>query len=63
MDLPLEQWPHPTRGDKIEFLQEAMKSLHSFGIVGIHDAGVLPAEVEIYNEYSNSVACVDRKAN
>lgn len=51
MDLPYEQWPHPTRKDKMEFVQEAMNSLHSFGIVGVHDAGALPSEVELFNEY------------
>lgn len=55
MDLPLEKWPHPTRADKIEFVKDAMNSLHSAGIVGVHDAGVLPEDVEMYGWYVISV--------
>lgn len=51
MDLPLDEWPHPTRADKIEFAKDAMKSLHAAGIVGVHDAGVLPEDVEMYDWY------------
>lgn len=49
MDLPLEMWPRPKRVDKLGFVKGAMESLHSAGIVGVHDAGVLPEDVELYN--------------
>jgi hypothetical protein len=51
MDLPLGQWPKPTVEDKMEYLVGAMKSLHSYGIVGAHDAGVVPEDIELYDEY------------
>lgn len=50
MDLPLGQWPKPTVEDKMEYLVGAMKSLHSYGIVGVHDAGVVPEDIELYDE-------------
>lgn len=50
MDLPLGQWPKPTVEDKMEYLVGAMKSLHSYGIVGAHDAGVVPEDIELYDE-------------
>lgn len=56
MDLPIGHWPHPTRADKVEFMKDAMKSLHSAGIVGVHDAGVLPEDVEMYDWYAMSTA-------
>lgn len=51
MDLPLEHWPHPTRADKIEFIKDAMTSLNSAGIVGVHDAGVLPEDIDLFDWY------------
>lgn len=59
MDLPLEKWPHPTRADKIELVKDAMKSLHSAGIVGVHDAGVLPEDVEMYDWYVTSALSIE----
>lgn len=58
MDLPIGHWPHPTRADKVEFMKDAMKSLHSAGIVGVHDAGVLPEDVEMYDWYAMSTAAL-----
>lgn len=54
MDLPLEHWPKPTKEDKMEYLVGAMKSLHSVGIVGVNDAGVIPDDVELFNLYNLS---------
>lgn len=59
MDLPLEKWPHPTRAEKVEFVKDAMKSLHSAGIVGVHDAGVLPEDVEMYDWYVTSALSIE----
>ncbi|PWW72390.1 hypothetical protein C7212DRAFT_355060 [Tuber magnatum] len=49
MDPIFNAWPRPGRDEKIGFLEDAMKSLHSVGIVGTHDAGVLPTDVEMLN--------------
>jgi len=49
MDPVFDVWPRPGRDEKVGFLEDAMKSLHSVGIVGAHDAGVLPTDVEILN--------------
>jgi len=49
MDPVFDVWPRPGPAEKVGFLEDAMKSLHSFGIVGAHDAGVLPIDVEIFN--------------
>ncbi|RPA97694.1 hypothetical protein L873DRAFT_1836286 [Choiromyces venosus 120613-1] len=56
MDPVYNVWPRPGREEKIEFLEDAMKSLHSVGIVGVHDAGVVPADARIFHD----VALVDR---
>ncbi|RPB09937.1 hypothetical protein P167DRAFT_510079 [Morchella conica CCBAS932] len=53
MDLPLGQWPKPTVEDRMEYLVGAMKSLHSYGIVGVHDAGVVPEDIELYDELAD----------
>lgn len=47
--LPYAHWPRPTRADKVVFVQEATKALHAAGIVGVHDAGVVPEDMELYN--------------
>ncbi|CUS15259.1 unnamed protein product [Tuber aestivum] len=54
MDPVFSAWPRPGRDEKIGFLEDAMKSLHSVGIVGIHDAGVLPADVEMLNDLADA---------
>jgi predicted amidohydrolase YtcJ len=50
MDLVLKHFPRPDKSQKTAFVKNAMKDLHSFGIVGIHDAGVLPADLKLYEE-------------
>ncbi|KAG0634903.1 amidohydrolase family-domain-containing protein [Tuber brumale] len=54
MDPVFDVWPRPGREEKIGFIEDAMKSLHSLGIVGVHDAGVLPTDVEILNDLADA---------
>lgn len=53
----MEHWPRPTRVDKMEFVKDAMTSLHSAGIVGVHDAGVVPEDVDLFDWYISSDYC------
>ncbi|CAZ80826.1 unnamed protein product [Tuber melanosporum] len=53
MDPVSDIWPRPGRDEKIGFLEDVMKSLHSVGVVGVHDAGVLPTDVEILNDLAD----------
>ncbi|KAF2494082.1 amidohydrolase 3 [Lophium mytilinum] len=50
MDLVLKYFPRPSKSQKTRFIKNAMKDLHSLGIVGIHDAGVPPADIQLYEE-------------
>lgn len=50
MDLVLPFVPSPTREEKRLFVKTAQKSLHSYGIVGMHDAGVVVDDRELYVE-------------
>lgn len=47
-------WPRPDTGAKTAFLKSAMASLHSVGLVGVHDAGVYPEELSLYRELSST---------
>jgi predicted amidohydrolase YtcJ len=48
MDMVLELWPKPGSEKKLDYLRSAAESLHRFGIVGVHDASVVPGHVELY---------------
>ena len=50
MDQVLALMPAPTAADQRRHLAAAQASLHSFGIVGMHDAGVLARERALYAE-------------
>ncbi|KAK5661660.1 hypothetical protein OQA88_9760 [Cercophora sp. LCS_1] len=52
MDLVVGLWPKPGVEKKKGFVRSAMKELHKVGIVGMHDAGVLPKDIELYDEMS-----------
>jgi predicted amidohydrolase YtcJ len=43
-------YPQPSKERKSQFIKDAMFDLNKFGIVGIHDAGVFPDELELYKE-------------
>jgi len=53
MDIVLEYYPKPTKARKTEFIKTAMAELNKHGIVGMHDAGVVPADLELYEELAN----------
>jgi predicted amidohydrolase YtcJ len=48
MDLVYARWPKPGAEKKLEYLRSAAESLHSFGLVGVHDASVWPEHVALY---------------
>lgn len=50
MDVVMKVWPKPDDTHKTAFLKSAMQSLHSVGLVGMHDAGVMPDELRLYKE-------------
>lgn len=54
MDIVMSLWPRPTPAKKKEFVKSAMRELHKVGLVGMHDAGVFPRDVALYDEMSSS---------
>ncbi|KAJ8117702.1 hypothetical protein OPT61_g1169 [Boeremia exigua] len=52
MDLVLEYYPKPGRDRKAKFVKDAMVELNKLGIVGMHDAGVIPQDLTIYEQLS-----------
>ncbi|KAJ4396036.1 hypothetical protein N0V93_000252 [Gnomoniopsis smithogilvyi] len=54
MEYVMTFWPKPTTARKTEFLKSAMQSLHSVGLVGMHDAGVNPDELRLYKELART---------
>jgi predicted amidohydrolase YtcJ len=50
IDLIYAHWPKPSSETKTEFLQSAATSLHSFGLVGVHDASVVPEHIALYEK-------------
>ncbi|KAL2260958.1 hypothetical protein VTK26DRAFT_4912 [Humicola hyalothermophila] len=54
MDLVTSLWPKPSTERKKAFVASAMKELHKVGLVGMHDAGVLPQDIAMYDEMSRT---------
>ncbi|KAK4466511.1 amidohydrolase 3 [Cladorrhinum samala] len=50
MDFVLAVWRKPGKERRKEWVGSAMRSLNSVGIVGMHDAGVVPADVAMFEE-------------
>lgn len=48
MDIVMEFYPKPSLERKSNFIKEAMFELNKLGIVGMHDAGVFPSEIRLY---------------
>lgn len=48
MDIVTALWPKPNNNKKTRFVQSAMAKLNEVGLVGIHDAGVTPGNLELY---------------
>lgn len=53
MDIVLEYYPKPGKARKSKFVKDAMVELNKLGIVGIHDAGVVPSDLKLYEDLSN----------
>jgi predicted amidohydrolase YtcJ len=56
MDLVMALWPKPSKERKQTFVASAMRELHKVGLVGMHDAGVLPRDIAMYDEMSRTEA-------
>jgi predicted amidohydrolase YtcJ len=52
IDIVMKYYPKPSRERKTRFIKDAMFELNKFGIVGMHDAGVYPSELKLYEELS-----------
>lgn len=50
MEVVMKFWPRPNNAQKEAFLKSAMTSLHQVGLVGMHDAGVYPNELQLYKK-------------
>ncbi|KAI2602072.1 amidohydrolase 3 [Hypoxylon sp. NC1633] len=50
MDMVMALWPKPGSGKKRQFLKSAMGKLNEVGLVGLHDAGVTPVNLNLYKE-------------
>jgi predicted amidohydrolase YtcJ len=54
MDLVMQFWPRPSERKKTEFVKAAMAELNKVGLVGMHDAGVPPADLNLYETLADS---------
>jgi predicted amidohydrolase YtcJ len=54
MDLVTALWPKPGKEKKQQFVRAAMQKLHQVGLVGMHDAGTIPADLELFQEMSTT---------
>ncbi|KAA8912343.1 amidohydrolase family-domain-containing protein [Sphaerosporella brunnea] len=54
IDLILPFLPPPTKAQKKSFVLNAQRKLHSYGMVGIHDAGVVQEDRELYEEMAET---------
>ncbi|KAK1750841.1 amidohydrolase family-domain-containing protein [Echria macrotheca] len=52
MDLVLKYWERPGREEKKKFVRRAMAELNRVGVVGMHDAGVVRRDVELFRDMS-----------
>ncbi|KAF2730939.1 amidohydrolase 3 [Polyplosphaeria fusca] len=50
IDIVAKYYPKPGKESRSKFLKDAMLNLNKLGIVGMHDAGVFPSELELYKE-------------
>jgi len=52
MDMVMALWPRPGPAKKRAFVSDAMRELHRVGLVGVHDAGVAPDDIELFKTLS-----------
>ncbi|KAI1211617.1 amidohydrolase family-domain-containing protein [Annulohypoxylon truncatum] len=50
MDMVMALWPKPNEEKKRQFVKSAMGKLNEVGLVGIHDAGVTPGNLNLYQK-------------
>ena len=50
MDIVSSRWPKPTDAMKAEQVRSAMAQLNKVGLVGMHDAGITPGNIALYND-------------
>jgi predicted amidohydrolase YtcJ len=53
MDVVMKYYPKPSKEKKTQFMKDAIFELNKLGIVGVHDAGVTPSDLSLYEELSN----------
>jgi predicted amidohydrolase YtcJ len=53
MDLVMKYWPKPSTEKKTQFVKAAMTELNKVGLVGMHDAGVTPKELTLYESLAD----------
>ena len=53
MEMVLEHYPKPGKDRKSRFVKDAMVELNKLGIVGMHDAGVVPSDLRLYKQLSD----------
>lgn len=54
MDMVMALWPKPDDKKKRQFLKSAMGKLNEVGLVGMHDAGVTPGNLDLFKELAGS---------
>lgn len=54
IDLVTALWPRPGPARKRGFVASAMAALHAVGLVGMHDAGVVPEDVALFESMSGA---------
>ncbi|CAJ2502315.1 Uu.00g097090.m01.CDS01 [Anthostomella pinea] len=50
MDIVMALWPKPDNSKKRQWVKSAMSKLNEVGLVGMHDAGVTPGNIELFRE-------------
>lgn len=53
MEMVLQHYLKPGKDRKSKFVKDAMVELNKLGIVGMHDAGVVPGDLKLYEELSD----------
>ncbi|KAH7326041.1 amidohydrolase 3 [Stachybotrys elegans] len=54
MDLVLDLWPKPSPEFKTKTVRTAMAKLNEVGLVGMHDAGATPGNLELFSRLADS---------
>ncbi|KAI1778121.1 amidohydrolase family-domain-containing protein [Hypoxylon cercidicola] len=54
MDMVMALWPKPDNNKKQQFLKSAMGKLNEVGLVGMHDAGVMPDNLKLFQELAGN---------